>query len=158
MFLKNYEYIIIYDVDKSKGNDIRISDSINVSREELLKKLGISDPDEELINSILNSAFGDEDTFIEIDIGSVEKDIENRIDIILNVLKNQDLIEDYTIKTKIDVKNKKYVCLINIVLIQKKIFGMISKSLNVDSIKKDILNSLDEIPYDIKYDICIKTY
>ncbi|AIJ05823.1 nitrogen regulatory protein [Methanocaldococcus bathoardescens] len=167
------EKIIIYDVvetipkiqkkkkySKTNGMDINVESGV-LSREELLKQLGIKEPDEDFIENIIRKTFGDygDDIFTEDEIKDIEHSIENELDKnVLSILKDQDLIEDYALKIKIKRSDKKYICTCDIIIIQKKSLGIIKKPIKIEPIKKRVMEILDSKPYNVEYEINIKLY
>jgi len=87
----------------------------------------------------------------------MELSIENELDKnILSILKDQDLIEDYALKVKIERCNNKYICTCDVIIIQKKLF--IKKPVKIEPIKKRLMEILEAKPYNVEYRIDIRLY
>ncbi|WP_423792507.1 DUF2226 domain-containing protein [Methanocaldococcus indicus] len=105
------------------------------SRDELLKKFNIKEPDDDFIKSIIKETF----EFNDLATENLNKShIYNNIEEILSILKHNDVIEDYNIG--IDVQDK--LIIVDIKVISKKVFGIFKKDVNIDSIKKILLKNL----------------
>ena len=121
--------------------------------------MGIKEPDEDFIDNILKETFGDyeENAFTEDEIKDIGLEIENEIDKnVLSILKDQDLIEDYVLKLKIEKFDDKYVCDCDVIIIQKKSLGIIKKPIKIEPIKKRILDILNSKPYNLEYKVSFK--
>ena len=76
----------------------------------------------------------------------------------MSILKDQDLIEDYALKIKIEQYNSKYICKCDIIIIQKKSLGILKKSIKTEPIKNRVIEILNSKPYNMDYEINIKLY
>lgn len=139
----------------------KIEEIENLTREELLKQLGIREPDENFIETLIKDAFEFENELTDKEIKDLSTAIENRIEeSVLSILKDQDLIEDYAIKVKIEKSGgKEYLCTCDILLIQKKTLGFIKKPIKLEPIKKRIINILEkENVSNLRYSVKIRQY
>jgi nitrogen regulatory protein PII len=113
-------------IKKTNTVELNAIESGTLSRDELLKQLGIKEPDEDFIENLIKETFDySEDTLLtEDEIKDIELSIENELDKnVLSILKDQDLIEDYALKIKIGRHNNRYVCKCDINNNTEKIFG-----------------------------------
>ncbi|ADG13702.1 Protein of unknown function DUF2226 [Methanocaldococcus infernus ME] len=108
-----------------------------LSREELLKKLGIKEPDEEWVEQII------EDIFRPTSEELVELQNQIREDI-YNYLMSNENIEKAIVDVKVDW-DKEYIIDINVQVSPKKILGFIKKDIPIDKIKYDINNKVRNI-------------
>ncbi len=135
-------------------NNIDDANNINYEREKLLKELNINLPDDEYIDSLLDSTFKPD----SLELRNMEKIAEEKLsNDLLDLLKEQGILFDY--KISIDVKYKdKYYYNCDIVLLPKKTFGFIKKNINVNSISKKTENILKSINPNGKVNISIIVY
>ncbi|ADC69909.1 nitrogen regulatory protein P-II [Methanocaldococcus sp. FS406-22] len=148
-------------IKKTNTVELNTIESGTLSRDELLKQLGIKEPDEEFIENLIKETFdyGEDTLLTEDEIKDIELSIENELDKnVLSILKDQDLIEDYALKIKIGRYNNRYICKCDIIIIQKKSLGIIKKPIKTEPIKNRIMEILNSKPYNMEYEINIKLY
>ncbi|ACV24031.1 DUF2226 domain-containing protein [Methanocaldococcus fervens] len=111
--------------------EIDKEEEIEISREELLKRLGLKEPDEEWVEAVLEDLFrpGDEE------INELKRKIENEI---IENVKNIDGVEDVKPNIEIKWENGRYFILGDVNIKRKRIFGIIKKDVDPSIIKFEI--------------------
>ncbi len=108
-------------------------EDVELSREELLKKLGISEPDEGWIESILEDLLRPSDEEL--------KELKNRIEReIYEKIKNIDGVDDVYLDINVKWENNRYYIYGDITVKRKKILGIIKKDVDPSIIKFEIDN------------------
>ncbi len=102
-----------------------------LSRDELLKKLGIKAPTEEDIQTIVDNAFTWEDCR---ELDTLKEEVCEKLELYIS---GQENISEFKIETSVKyTEDGKYLCDYIVKIKPKKIYGLICKSINIDHIKK----------------------
>ncbi len=107
------------------------SEMSEVSREELLKKLGIKEPDENWIETLLEDVFRPSDEELEELKEKIESEIVNKIKIL-------DGVSDVSVDLKIKWENGRYYIFGDVNVKRKKILGIIKKDIDPSLVKFEI--------------------
>lgn len=125
------------EVEDTGGEDIKEEDEeITLSKEELLKKLNITLPDDEYIDNLIKNVFEPSSEELE----SIKKDLEEKI---RSYLKTRRDIKSFDMDIEV-YYNGKYHCTCNVKIKPRAIFklifhrGRLFKNKDVEKIKKDI--------------------
>ena len=140
----NYD-ISIEDV---KIEETLSEDDLALSREELLKKFGLKDPDEEWVESILKEYYAP--SFDELLI--LKKELENEIVKICSKIKG---IKKINVSLEVSWKDETYIIEGDVIVVTKKVLGIIG-GINPRSIRREIDNVIKRrIPTDYSLNISI---
>ncbi len=125
----------------------KIDEEENLSKEELLKKLGIKLPDDELIDNFVSSVIApDED-----ELKNLEEEFKEKIE---RFLKGEENIQSYTINLSVEYDDG-YICKCNIELIPKKKLGIIKKDINTEYIIDKINRIIKDNILDVKPELTV---
>lgn len=140
----NYD-ISIEDV---KIEETLSEDDLALSREELLKKFGLKDPDEEWVESILKEYYAP--SFDELLI--LKKELENEIVKICSKIKG---IKKINVSLEVSWEDETYIIEGDVIVVTKKVLGIIG-GINPRSIRREIDNVIKRrIPTDYSLNISI---
>ncbi|WP_064496412.1 DUF2226 domain-containing protein [Methanocaldococcus jannaschii] len=112
-----------------------IEEESTVSREELLKKLGIKEPDENWIETILEDVFRPSDEELE----ELKEKIESEI---VNKVKRMEGVSDVLVNLKIKWENGRYYIFGDVNVKRKRILGIIKKDIDPSIVKFEIDNTI----------------
>ncbi|ENN96358.1 hypothetical protein J422_02719 [Methanocaldococcus villosus KIN24-T80] len=136
--------------EEKKISEFLKKDLENLSRDELLKKLGIKEPDEDWVDGIIKD-------FLKPsmeDLLDLKTLIENEIK---KSLKELDIVEDVLVSININWENGNYIVVGHVNVIRKKLFGLIKKTLKKETVEEIIEKCVRKYlsNYIIKVDISI---
>ncbi|CAB3289605.1 conserved protein of unknown function [Methanocaldococcus lauensis] len=127
------EDVIEEKTDNVESISLSYEENVDISREELLKKLGISEPDDSWIEAVIEDLIKPNNEELQELKEIIEKEMIEKI-------KNIDGVED--IKPEINLKweNGRYLIYGDINVKRKKILGIIKKNVDPSLIKFEIDN------------------
>ncbi|HIQ39221.1 MAG TPA: DUF2226 domain-containing protein [Methanothermococcus okinawensis] len=158
VLIEYYPQMVLIDVESLREDekviqdemeDIKegINEEIVLNKEELLKKLNVTLPDEESIENLIKSTFEPSSEELE----SIKKDLEEKI---YSYLENRRDIESFNVGMDV-YYNGRYHCTCNIKIKPKSIFklilyrGRLFKNIDAEKIKKDIEYIISQYVIDI---------
>ncbi|WP_423793336.1 DUF2226 domain-containing protein [Methanocaldococcus indicus] len=144
ILLETYPKLKIEEVEEEKIEEIeaksddmgakeieeinKIEEEEELSREELLKRLGITEPDEEWVEEVIEEFMRPDDEFLE----ELKKEIEEKIK---NEILKIDGVKDVNININVKWENGRYYISGEIKIIRKSIFGLFKKEIDPGVIK-----------------------
>ena len=117
-------------------------------KEELLKKLGIHAPNDDMIDNIIQNVLVPD----AYELKNMEDDLKEKIS---EFLKNQKDIQNFLINISLEY-NQRYICECKIKLEPKKRFGIIKRELDISYIKDGIYNILNNYIIDLDSKVSIE--
>ncbi|WP_456471529.1 DUF2226 domain-containing protein [Methanocaldococcus sp.] len=119
-------------IKKDKEEELEV-----LSRDELLKKLGIKEPDEKWVEEVIEEVF--RPTTEEL------LEVQNEIrDSILKILSKYNEIENTNLDVKASWEQGRYIIDVYLDVYPKKVLGFIKKDIPIDRIKYEINNIIKE--------------
>ncbi|HIQ38930.1 MAG TPA: DUF2226 domain-containing protein [Methanothermococcus okinawensis] len=139
------------DIETVTVEEMLSGEDLTYSREELLKKLGLKDPDEEWVESILREYYAP--SFDEL--LNLKKEIEKEI---VKICSNMNGVKKVNVSLEIRWEDGTYYIEGDVTVETKKLFGLNLRSINInpESIKRDIDNIIKRyIPTEYSLNISI---
>ncbi|UXM84323.1 DUF2226 domain-containing protein [Methanococcus aeolicus] len=132
------------------NNEKKKEEEEHLSKEELMKKLGIRMPDDELIDNYINLISKPTPE----ELLNLKKDFEEKIH---KIISNEENISSYSLDVSVEYDNR-YICRCNIEIMPKKKMGFIKKKINIlyiidkinSMIRENILDITPEVNIIIK--------
>ena len=139
--------IVQEDIEEENTGEIEDEEDVILNKEELLKRLNVTLPDEESIENIIKSVF--EPSYEELE--SIRKDLEEKI---VSYLKDCKEIEDFKVDLEVYYRDG-YYCNCRVKIKPTPFFkliiyrGRLFKPLDKEKIKKNIENIISQYVIDI---------
>ncbi len=119
----------------------------NLSKEELLKKLGIKAPDEDLIDDFVNSVIVPDAE----ELKNLEEEFREKI---TKFLEGEPDIQNFVLNLSVEYKDG-YICNCNVDIFPKRKLGIIKKEINVDYIVDKISRIIRDNILDVKPELTV---
>jgi len=140
------------DIENTNIEEVLSGDDLALSREKLLKKFGLKDPDEEWVESILREYYAP--SFDEL--LNLKKEIEDEI---VKICGNIDGVKKVNVSLEVSWEDGTYIIEGDVIIVTKKILGINLGGINPKSIRREIDNIIKRhIPTEYSLKISINIF
>lgn len=134
MDIEKYVDKLIQNKTKTKNKTKNDGQEENLSKEELMKKLGIHAPDEKTIDTFIENLSKPTSEELEYLSNEIKKKIEN-------ILMYENNIEEYKLDVKVKYEGR-YICKYDLKIKPKKKLGFVKKKVNIPYLKDKISTTI----------------
>ena len=140
------------DIENTNIEEVLSGDDLALSREKLLKKFGLKDPDEEWVESILREYYAP--SFDEL--LNLKKEIEDEI---VKICGNIDGVKKVNVSLEVSWEDGTYIIEGDVIIVTKKVLGINLGGINPKSIRREIDNIIKRhIPTEYSLKISINIF